>query len=445
MRNDFPALFGPGYGDGKQMTTLSQMYKQKAKTGSEITTKKTYMVPFDELYLEPGDNIRELNVAWAEHMRDLWIAGADLPALTVTVTDKGVRVDDGQHRLIGAGMAIAAGTDIPRIECKDFVGTELERLAHQAGSNDSLQITPIQRATQYNRARKRGYEIAEIAKAFHRSVSDIESHLQLLSAGPEIIGMVESGEMASTTAVALTREYGPQAGTVATEQMAKAKAAGKKKLTKSAAMQQFSTKKARRLVELMAAFEFTDDGYKAPDEIYLEAMGIIAEYREKNCAPAAASTEGDTLETKLPLLKEDIISQSGVTTWACAAAAFGDKAEFTFSESKYAHTWASDSLENPQIVVVKAETIRTAVELVAGKSRQQELSDWVSSKLCGLPHSDEACLRIEEVYEDYRSEFPSIGDFQNILEKTNCSTWWNIRALRAEVKRVLNELEGASA
>lgn len=427
------------------MTTLSQMYKQKAKTGSEITTKKTYMVPFDELYLEPGDNIRELNVAWAEHMRDLWIAGADLPALTVTVTDKGVRVDDGQHRLIGAGMAIAAGTDILRIECKDFVGTELERLAHQAGSNDSLQITPIQRATQYNRARKRGYEIAEIAKAFHRSVSDIESHLQLLSAGPEIIGMVESGEMASTTAVALTREYGPQAGTVATEQMAKAKAAGKKKLTKSAAMQQFSTKKARRLVELMAAFEFSDDGYKAPDEVYLEAMGILSEYREKHGVPVQASAEGETLETKLPLLKEDIISQSGFETWACAAAAFGDKAEFTFSESKYAHTWASDSLENPQVVVIPAKTIRKAVELVVANTSTDGLLTWVNERYPDELTREEMFERFSQVFEENRKDVPTVPEFLSLLECTLSATWQNIRTLRAAVKSAISELKAGAA
>jgi len=351
-----------------------------------------------------------------------------------------VRVDDGQHRLVGAGMAIAAGTDIPRIECKDFVGTELERLAHQAGSNDSLQITPIQRATQYNRARKRGYEIAEIAKAFHRSVSDIESHLQLLSAGPEIIGMVESGEMASTTAVALTREYGPQAGTVATEQMAKAKAAGKKKLTKSAAMQQFSTKKARRLVELMAAFEFSDDGYKAPDEVYLEAMGILAEYREKHGAPVQASAEGETLETKLPLLKEDIISQSGVKTWACAAAAFGDKAEFTFSESKYAHSWASDSLEHPEFVVVPADTIRKAVELVAAYSSTDELRAFVDKHYADEATREDMFQRFSQVYEENRNFTPTASDFLRLLNCTLSSTWANVRELRAAVKSAIKEL-----
>ncbi|MFV9074653.1 DNA-binding protein, partial [Serratia fonticola] len=175
------------------MTTLSQLYKQKEKNGTGTTVKKTFMVPYDELYLEPGDNMRPLNQEWAEHMRDLWIAGADLPALTVTVTEKGVRIDDGQHRYVGAGMARKLGTDVSRIECKDFVGTELERLAHQDGSNNSLPVTPVQRAKQYNRAKNLGYTIAEISQAFHRSISDIEMHLQLLSSGDVLISMVESG------------------------------------------------------------------------------------------------------------------------------------------------------------------------------------------------------------------------------------------------------------
>ena len=162
-------------------------------------------------------------------------------------------------------------------------------------------------------------------------------------------------------------------------------------------------------------------------------------------APAAASTEGETLETKLPLLKEEIISQSGVETWACAAAAFGDKAEFTFSESKYAHSWASDSLEQPEFVVVPAETIRKAVELVAGAGDKKQLADWVRGKLGDLPFVETACERVADVYNEHRHEFPSTAEFLKVLECTASHTWSNIRELRAEVKRVLKELEGASA
>lgn len=242
------------------MTTLSQHYKHKDKNGTGITVKKTFMVPYEELYLEPGDNIRPPNEAHARKMCELWKSGADLPALSVQVTEKGVKIIDGQHRYIGAGYAIADGINIPRIECKDFIGTELERLAHQAGTSEGLAITPVQRATQYNRARNAGHTIQEIADAFHRSTSDVETHLQLLSSGDELIKLVEAGEIAATTAVALSREHGPKADSVATGLMSKAKAAGKKKLTRSAALPQFSAVKARKFIQAVAEAGLELDG-----------------------------------------------------------------------------------------------------------------------------------------------------------------------------------------
>ncbi|MGC6389683.1 ParB/RepB/Spo0J family partition protein [Ewingella sp. S1.OA.A_B6] len=265
------------------MATLSQHYKQKDKNGTGTTVKKTYMVPYEELYTVEGEQGRPLNMEHAEKMRDLWIAGADLPALVVKVTEQGVKIIDGQHRYTGAGLAIAKGINIPRIECKDFIGSDLDELALQTGSSDSLQVTPIERATQYNKAKNRGYNVAEIAAAFHRSTGDVESYLQLLSSGDVLIGMVESGEVAATTAVALSREHGAKAGSVATEGLAKAKAAGKKKLTKSDAMPQFSAVKARRLVELLCDSVVTRviDGtfLSITDEDSEEIVRIIAEYR----------------------------------------------------------------------------------------------------------------------------------------------------------------------
>ncbi|KQN53185.1 DNA-binding protein [Erwinia sp. Leaf53] len=265
------------------MTTLSQRYKQKDKIGSDMTTKKTYMVPIGEIFLEEGSNIRSVDQEHAEYMRDCWIDGSDLPPLSVEVTEKGIKVIDGQHRFIGAQLAIAMGHSIPRIECKDFVGTELDKLAHMAKSSQGKPITPIQRAGAYNRARNQGHTSAEIAKAFGRSVADVESHLQLLSSGEVLIGMVESGEVAASTAVALSREHGPKAASVAAEGLAKAKAAGKSKLTKSAAMQQFSARKARRLVELLVDSEFHRDGDGDHLLLYMdtseEINSILAEYR----------------------------------------------------------------------------------------------------------------------------------------------------------------------
>lgn len=64
--------------------------------------------------------------------------------------------------------------------------------------------------------------------------------------------MVRAGEVSPTTAVALSREHGPQAASVAVRQMDKARASGKSKLTRSAALPQFSAAKARQFLQIVA-------------------------------------------------------------------------------------------------------------------------------------------------------------------------------------------------
>jgi len=274
------------------MTTLSQYYSQKKKNGTGTRVNKTFMVPFEELYTVEGEQGRDLNPAHAQKMCELWMSGSDLPALLVKVTERGVKIIDGQHRFAGAGLARAKGHDVPRLECKDFIGTKLEELAVQTGSSEGLAITPIERAINYNKARKCGCTVAEIAKAFHRSVTDVENHLQLLASGEDLVSMVNAGEVSATTAVELSKKHGASAGRVASEKLEKAKASGKKKLTRSAAIPQFSAARARKLVELLTEAEHTTDqqGENAlwlPSDTILEVMAIVAEFRQHQSGEGA--------------------------------------------------------------------------------------------------------------------------------------------------------------
>ncbi|MDU4095677.1 MAG: chromosome partitioning protein ParB, partial [Pantoea sp.] len=110
------------------MSTLSLVYKDKEKNATEITTRKTYLLGVDELYVEPGYNVREIDQTHAEEFRDAFIAGEHVPPLAVQVTEKGIKVIDGHHRYFGAKMAQEAGYEL-RLECKDFVGSEADRIA----------------------------------------------------------------------------------------------------------------------------------------------------------------------------------------------------------------------------------------------------------------------------------------------------------------------------
>lgn len=252
------------------MSSLSLHYKSKSKNGTETTVKKTYLVPIDELYVEEGYNVREIDQEHVIEFRDAFVAGEYIPPLAVQVTEKGIKIIDGHHRYYGALKAIESGTEIPRIECKDFVGSDADRIAFMITSSQGKPLTPLERAAAYQRLINQGWAPSEVAKKVKRSVKDVEHHLQLLTCGDDLIGMVRSGEVSATTAVALSKEHGNQASLVATEQMSKAKAAGKKKLTRSDALPQFSAVKARRFIQAVL---------DASLELHGEAGVIMEEYR----------------------------------------------------------------------------------------------------------------------------------------------------------------------
>ena len=266
------------------MTNLARIYDNKAKTETNITTRKTYLLGVDELYVESGYNIREIDQTHVEEFRDAFIAGEHVPPLAVQVTEQGIKIIDGHHRYYGAMLAKEAGQEI-RLECKDFVGSEGDRIAFMVTSSQGRALEPLERASAYQRLINQGWEPSEIAKKVKRSVADVDHHLALLTAGDGLIEMVKTGEVAATTAVAMIREHGAQASSVAQQQLEKAKASGKKKLTRAAAMPQFSAAKMKKLVELIVKnceAELAEETFAISMDFEtglqaLEAMAIIKE------------------------------------------------------------------------------------------------------------------------------------------------------------------------
>lgn len=261
------------------MSSLYQHYKKKGDNGTGIVVNRTFIVPISELYIEPGLNIRDVDLEHVNEFRDAFIAGEYVPPLAVQVTEQGVKIIDGHHRYYGALAATAAGTEIARIECKDFVGSEADRIAFMITSSQGKALSPLERAAAYQRLVNQGRTPAEIAKMVKRSVADVDHHLQLLSCGDELIDMVKAGEVSASTAVALSREHGAQAASVATRQMDKAKAAGKTKLSRSAAIPQLSPARARRLAELLADAEIEDNRLTVSSTALEEVMEIIGEQK----------------------------------------------------------------------------------------------------------------------------------------------------------------------
>jgi hypothetical protein len=67
-----------------------------------------------------------------------------------------VKVIDGHHRYYGAIEAMKAGAQIIRLECKDFVGNEADRIAFMVTRNQGKPLTALERAAAYQRLRNQG-------------------------------------------------------------------------------------------------------------------------------------------------------------------------------------------------------------------------------------------------------------------------------------------------
>lgn len=436
------------------MSTLARIYDDKKNSDTDITTRKTYLLGVDELYVETNYNIRDIDQTHVEEFRDAFIAGEHVPPLAVKVTEKGIKIIDGHHRYYGAKLAQEAGYTL-RLECKDFVGSEADSVAFMVTSSQGRALLPLERAAAYQRLVNQGLEPAEIAAKVKRSITDVEQHLQLLTVGEPLIEMVKSGEVAATTAVALQREHGVKASSIAQEQMQKAKAAGKKKLTKTDAMPQFSAAQARKLAELIAKHsqtEQSDEGARITltfetDLQAAELMDIILIAKEHYGVTQSVSEQPAPVKSEngdgddLPLLKHEILEQSGVEAWACVVAAFKMKAEYTYSESKYAHTWAADSVENPTCVTVPAEIIAKAVRLIKEHHDDLELKLWVSEQYDDAELAKEQLQRFSAVLIDVRQDRPcTVQEFIALVEQTNRDCWLNIRMLRQAVREVAGQM-----
>ncbi|BCU55271.1 phage N-6-adenine-methyltransferase [Enterobacter kobei] len=148
--------------------------------------------------------------------------------------------------------------------------------------------------------------------------------------------------------------------------------------------------------------------------------------------PALATNSEDIL----PLSQADILAQSGIKAWACVRAVFGDKEEYTFKESKFAHVWASDNVSQPTVVTVSAGDIAVAEVLIAEKSVQLAVSEWLD---LNYAENDPAKADMQErlyiagmeAMNEYGMAIPA---FLGVINEMDPAARCNIRTIRVTLK-----------
>ncbi|MER1983121.1 phage N-6-adenine-methyltransferase [Citrobacter amalonaticus] len=172
----------------------------------------------------------------------------------------------------------------------------------------------------------------------------------------------------------------------------------------------------------------------------LEAKGrafmTLAQFAASKSQPATATPSvADKPEAELPLTQKDIFDISGIEAWACVRAAFGDKEEYTFSESKFGHTWAADSVEAPEFTQVSPLTIDKAKQLIR-ESILFGVDEWLLSIKC-----DDAAVRLDMSERIRTVALEASGeygmnstDFIVAMGSLDVSSWSNIRQIRMHIR-----------
>ena len=155
---------------------------------------------------------------------------------------------------------------------------------------------------------------------------------------------------------------------------------------------------------------------------------------EQETAPELAYAVTDAPETvtedpidELPTQRADIDDPQVL---AALYAAFGLRDEYSFSESKFAHTWVADSFEQPAIITVPADVLTRAILLY----RQHQGVELIDGSGCTESQIERLHAVSEEVLSGYSEWF--IPVMRELIERVKENGFENIREMRVEMRLI---------
>jgi ParB family chromosome partitioning protein len=217
------------------MTQAAKSFKQMI-SDKEITRADAMKIALDSIHEEPGFNLREEGEdldASISALAQYIAAGGIVPALEVRPRAAGgVFVVDGHRRRRAFVKARdELGAPVGAISIVAFTGNDADRVARIMTSAEGRALAPLEVARGYKKLAAFGKTPDEIADMVGKTRQHVDQLLILANANSDVQQMVKDGTVSGATAVKLVREHGEDAGQVLQEELGKAKAAGKTKVT----------------------------------------------------------------------------------------------------------------------------------------------------------------------------------------------------------------------
>lgn len=234
-------------------STKAAMTNAGAKSGD------LWQVPYENVHVVEGFNVRVRDAAYEEHVawltKEMVAKGYDKTKPMAGYVVKGddgvshVYVTDGHSRHEAVGRARAAGATIESVWVITApAGTSAEDLTVAlVTANSGKPLSPFELATVIKRLQGYGLDEGEIAKRLSYTREYVKQLLELLAAPKAVRDMVTSGKVSATLAAQTLRKHGKDAAAVLKGGAVEAAAKGKAKVTakhlKPAAAKKKVTKK----------------------------------------------------------------------------------------------------------------------------------------------------------------------------------------------------------
>lgn len=195
------------------------------------------LIRLDDIHVQEGFNPRvedeRSRVADDELFNHLY-QGKTVPPLEVRPRDDGgVFVIEGHRRHRAFMRCRESGKPVEWIPIIPFTGNNIERIARIMNSNSQLPLTPYEQSRVVKELAGFNLLPDEIALLVGKSRTTVDKLLAFSQANHDVQTLVKEGSVAVDAAVDRVKEHGEAAGEVLAGDVAKAKAAGKKKVTKS--------------------------------------------------------------------------------------------------------------------------------------------------------------------------------------------------------------------
>lgn len=140
-----------------------------------------------------------------------------------------------------------------------------------------------------------------------------------------------------------------------------------------------------------------------------------------------ASCDLENVENSLPTSRNEI---EDLRVLSALEAAFGLKDEYSFSESRVAHTWVADSFEHPTIIIVPADVLAKAMSAY----QRHQVAELIDSSGCTESQVERLHAVSEDVLSGYSEWF--IPVMRELIERVKENGFENIREMRAEMRLI---------